>query len=93
MRPKNPPDYPDDAIPEPQHNGRGALSNASSRFDDEKKIRTTDGWDITFDRVFLALGNEGLSDSCTVYGEADYDRVINLSADKTAVFREAAPCE
>ena len=38
--------YPDDAIPEPQHNGRGALSNASSRFDDDKKIRTTDGWDI-----------------------------------------------
>ena len=37
--------YPDDAIPEPQHNGRGALSNASSRFDDDKKIRTTDGWE------------------------------------------------
>ena len=45
---KNPaePLYPDDAIPEPQHNGRGALSNASSRFDDDKKIRTTDGWDV-----------------------------------------------
>jgi DNA repair photolyase len=38
--------YPDDAVPEPQHNGRGALSNASSRYDDEQKIRTTDGWDI-----------------------------------------------
>ncbi|MBS0526993.1 MAG: PA0069 family radical SAM protein [Proteobacteria bacterium] len=38
--------YPDDEIPQPQHNGRGALSNASSRYDDEKKIRTTDGWDI-----------------------------------------------
>ena len=38
--------YPDDEIPLPQHNGRGALSNASSRFDDEKKIRTTDGWDV-----------------------------------------------
>jgi DNA repair photolyase len=38
--------YPDDAVPEPQHHGRGALSNASSRYDDEKKIRTTDGWDI-----------------------------------------------
>ncbi len=45
---KNPDDplYPDDQIPEPQHNGRGALSNASSRFDDERKIRTNDGWDI-----------------------------------------------
>jgi DNA repair photolyase len=45
---KNPaePLYPDDQIPEPLHNGRGALSNASSRFDDERKIRTNDGWDI-----------------------------------------------
>ena len=42
----NGPLYPDYEIPEPQHNGRGALSNASSRFDDEKKIRTNDGWDI-----------------------------------------------
>jgi DNA repair photolyase len=38
--------YPDDEIPQPEHNGRGALSNASSRYDDERKIRTTDGWDI-----------------------------------------------
>jgi DNA repair photolyase len=45
MRNPAEPLYPDDAIPEPQHNGRGALSNASSRFDDDKKIRTTDGWD------------------------------------------------
>jgi len=45
---KNPaePLYPDDEIAQPQHNGRGALSNASSRFDDERKIRTNDGWDI-----------------------------------------------
>jgi DNA repair photolyase len=46
MKKDGEPLYPDDAIPEPQHTGRGALSNASSRFDDEKKIRTTDGWDI-----------------------------------------------
>src|ERR1044071_6292226 len=45
MRPKNPPDYPDDAIAEPVHHGRGALSNESSRFDSEKRIRTTDGWE------------------------------------------------
>src|SRR4051812_13474222 len=46
MKKDGEPLYPDDQVPEPQHNGRGALSNASSRFDDEKKIRTTDGWDI-----------------------------------------------
>jgi DNA repair photolyase len=45
MRPTVPPDYPDDAIPEPLHRGRGALSNESSRFDSEKRIRTTDGWE------------------------------------------------
>ena len=45
MRPTVPPDYPDDAIPEPVHRGRGALSNESSRFDSEKRIRTTDGWE------------------------------------------------
>jgi DNA repair photolyase len=48
---KNPgePLYPDDAIPEPQHNGRGALSNATSRYDTEKRIRTTDGWEAPVD--------------------------------------------
>src|SRR5512138_1437710 len=45
MRPTLPPEYPDDAIPEPVHHGRGALSNESSRFDSEKRIRTTDGWE------------------------------------------------
>src|SRR6185437_12971142 len=51
MKRQGEPLYPDDAIPEPQHNGRGALSNASSRYDDEKKIRTTDGWDIEDDEL------------------------------------------
>jgi DNA repair photolyase len=46
MKKDGEPLYPDDEVPLPQHSGRGALSNASSRFDDEKKIRTTDGWDV-----------------------------------------------
>ncbi|MEO7135894.1 MAG: PA0069 family radical SAM protein [Vicinamibacterales bacterium] len=45
MRPTAPPDYPDDAIAEPVHKGRGALSNDTSRYDSEKRIRTTDGWE------------------------------------------------
>jgi len=45
MKKQGEPLYPDDAIPEPQHNGRGALSNASSRYDSEMRIRTTDGWE------------------------------------------------
>ena len=46
MKEPVPPLYPDDQIAEPQHTGRGALSNATSRYDDEKRIRTNDGWDI-----------------------------------------------
>jgi DNA repair photolyase len=45
MRPTAPPDYPDDPIAEPVHKGRGALSNESSRYDSERRIRTTDGWE------------------------------------------------
>ena len=45
MRPTAPPDYPDDPIAEPAHKGRGALSNETSRYDSEKRIRTTDGWE------------------------------------------------
>ena len=45
MRPTVPPDYPDDPIAEPVHKGRGALSNETSRYDSEKRVRTTDGWD------------------------------------------------
>ncbi len=45
MRPQTPPDYPDDPIAEPVRKGRGALSNESSRFDSERRIRTTDGWE------------------------------------------------
>lgn len=43
-------------------------------------VTTADGWRVTFDRVILAMGNEGFSDQCTIYGEADYDRIIDLSA-------------
>ncbi len=45
MRPTAPPEYPDDPIAEPAHKGRGALSNDTSRYDTEKRIRTTDGWE------------------------------------------------
>src|SRR5471030_608677 len=45
MKKPGEPIYPDDEIAQPEHNGRGALSNASSRYDDERRIRTTDGWE------------------------------------------------
>jgi hypothetical protein len=43
-------------------------------------VTTVDGWRVTFDRVFVALGDESLADNCAIYGEAEYDRVINLHA-------------
>ena len=45
MRPQQPPQYIDDPVAEPVHKGRGALSNESSRYDSERRIRTTDGWE------------------------------------------------
>jgi DNA repair photolyase len=45
MRPQEPPQYIDDPVAEPVHKGRGALSNESSRYDSERRIRTTDGWE------------------------------------------------
>ena len=45
VRPQNPPQYMDDPVAEPVHKGRGALSNESSRYDSERRIRTTDGWE------------------------------------------------
>ena len=33
-----------DIIPEPQRKGRGAVSNASGRFESERRIRIDDGW-------------------------------------------------
>lgn len=46
----------------------------------EAGVKTVDGWTIHFDRVFVVMGNESLSDNCTVYGEADYDRVLDVFA-------------
>jgi hypothetical protein len=43
-------------------------------------VTTADGWQVMFDRVFVAMGNEGFSDACTIYGEADYDRILDLDA-------------
>lgn len=56
------------------------LVNVSPGASMDGGITTADGWHVTFDRVYIALGNEGFSDTCTVYGEADYNRVINLAA-------------
>ena len=65
MKKPGEPLYPDDEIPEPEHKGRGALSNASSRYDEEKKIRTTDGWDIEDElppSLFEANGGSKMKD-------------------------------
>lgn len=44
-------------------------------------VVTADGWTIAFDRVLIAIGNEGLSDPCAVYGEANYDRILDITHD------------
>jgi len=44
MKTPDDPLYPDDPVATPQQRGRGALSNDSSRFDRERRLRTDDGW-------------------------------------------------
>ena len=44
-------------------------------------VVTTDGWSIVFDRVLVNLGNAGLGETCTIYGEADYDRLLDVTRD------------
>ena len=42
---------------------------------------TADGWTVTFDRVLLGIGNAGLGQSCAIYGEANYDRLLDVKYD------------
>jgi hypothetical protein len=42
---------------------------------------TSDGWSISFARVLLVIGNAGLGDQCTIYGEANYDRILDVTHD------------
>ncbi len=43
-------------------------------------VVTTDGWAITFERVLVAMGNASLDDGCISYSEANYDRVLDVTA-------------
>jgi hypothetical protein len=44
-------------------------------------VMTQDGWSISFDRVLVAIGNAGLGHDCAVYGEAGYDRILDVTRD------------
>ncbi len=44
-------------------------------------VVTADGWTITFERVLVGIGDSSLSDTCTVYGGAGYDRVLDVTTD------------
>jgi hypothetical protein len=39
---------------------------------------TSDGYAIKFERVLVGIGGTSLSDTCTSYSEANYDRVLDL---------------
>jgi hypothetical protein len=42
-------------------------------------VATADGWSITFDRVLISIGRVSLDgDSCSIYSEANYQRVVSL---------------
>lgn len=43
------------------------------------EAETADGWALTFERVLVSLGRASLDgDSCSVYSEANYGRVLSL---------------
>lgn len=43
-------------------------------------VTTADGWTIAFPRVLVAMGNASLDDGCVSYGEANYDRVLDVTS-------------
>lgn len=44
-------------------------------------VTTSDGWTIAFGRVIVVIGNGGLGNDCTIYGEANYDRILDVTHD------------
>jgi hypothetical protein len=59
-------------------------------------VTTADGWTITFDRVLVAIGHPGFGESCTIYAEADYDRVLDVTkveGQKLGVLHALGDCD
>jgi hypothetical protein len=44
-------------------------------------VTSADGWSISFDRVLVGIGNEGLGEACSIYGEANYDRILDVTSE------------
>src|SRR6185295_4293199 len=42
-------------------------------------IVTDDGWSMAFTRLVVGIGRTGLSDGCTEYAEARYDRLLDVT--------------
>jgi len=59
-------------------------------------VVTADGWAIGFDRVLVAIGNTGLGETCAVYGEANYDRILDVtkqSGQKLGILHGIGQCD
>jgi hypothetical protein len=52
----------------------------SAQSDGKPSFATDDGWTITLDRLFAAVGGLGFArhDACIEYSEADYNRILDL---------------
>jgi hypothetical protein len=62
----------------------------------DRGIMTADGWTITFDRVVVAIGGSGLGDGCSIYGEANYDRILDVThtaAQKLGILYGIGQCD
>ncbi len=57
---------------------------------------TADGWAVVFDRVLVSMGNAGLGDTCANYGEANYDRILDVtkqSGQKLGILHGIGECD
>jgi hypothetical protein len=62
----------------------------------DRGVMTADGWSITFDRVVVAMGKAGFGDGCSIYSEADYDRILDvthLASQKLGILYAIGQCD
>ncbi|MFO0667582.1 MAG: hypothetical protein U0174_26760 [Polyangiaceae bacterium] len=62
----------------------------------ENGFVTADGWSIAFDRVLVGIGDVSISDACSRYSSANYDRIIDAKrgrAQKLSIVYGLGECD
>ena len=59
-------------------------------------VTTVDGWNVTFDRLVVNMGQASLGSACNSYSEADYTRVLDVRtqpAQKLSILYGIGQCD